>query len=202
MREVDDKNLKLLVDEPEEAEKKANVMRNWLNVIARGRYNEGDQQREITYTGGSRRRATIPPPMIQPSRAPLVPAEAREGRAKRTLLGNPNGPLPGTGSIPSDLPEIGTFAPAGAAAGRGPRRPVHSRAQPAERAERSDPPPRGRRRSRGITGPIRLGAITWTRHTLSLGIELLVAEGFDDQGLPPDEVYQILERVRRLLEGE
>lgn len=58
---VDDEHLRLLCDEPEEARKKAHVMRNWMSMLDKGRYFRPDRgETEMIVQGAPAQRAAAP----------------------------------------------------------------------------------------------------------------------------------------------
>ena len=188
------------MDEPEEAEKKANVMRNWLGVIARGRYNErAPGATPSPYGSAIDREVTAPPPSIQPSRVPLVPPSRKESRAKRTILGNANMLREGLPELPPDLPRTLPFTPA------------TIEAKPARRTLPRHTPGGGMSgitdRSRGpVSRPMRrispLSGVSWTRHPLATGLELHIGEHFDANQFDGRDMTELLAKIKALLDRE
>ncbi len=197
VREVDDKNLKLLVDEPEEVAKKANVMRNWLSVIARGRYKRSSGDTQATPTSAQKLVLEVAPPPtpIQPARAPLVPNDNRDGQAMRTVMGNAKISDAHAPSPRLNLPTNRPYAPAAAAqsGGRGHRT---SRQPSLDMLSSETRPGRVARSTR------RVESATWRRHILADGIELHLDAAHDRSHLDKIAVNTLLAQIRALLESE
>ncbi|GEM_PF-2771296 len=192
VRGVDDKNLKLLIDDPEEAEKKANVMRNWLGVIARGRYNgDGPPDDEALLDNDDSA------PFIQPSRVPLVPNNGPSQRGKRTILGNPSKPgKPGL-DMPPDLPVAARDGSTRRAKPKAARRTMPRRADFGSEGPAPTLPGRVAL-SESVAGEAEL----FVRHRLMDGVELHVEIEVMQARLDPADLTTLFERIRALLQVE
>jgi hypothetical protein len=76
VRGVDNEYLRMLCDDPAEAEKKAAVMSNWLGMLDKGRRSPARKGRTVNMKGASVERAFAPPPPPPP---PLPASVERSG---------------------------------------------------------------------------------------------------------------------------
>lgn len=201
VRGVDEANLRLLVDDPAEAEKKANVMRNWLGVIARGRYRgPSDERTASPFEAAADGDITGPPPLrpggaaqvIRPERAP--PPMAVGVVSRRTIMGA-GSPLAGLADVlaPSDLPtgNVPTLAPTRSVR-TGPAVPDSVR----DKARASGG---SRRENAAMISDSFIVGERYVRHELAAGISLHVSAKVASGRLSPAETDALVQRVRELL---
>jgi len=208
VRGLDDNHLRLLIDDPEEAEKKANVMRNWLGMIAKGRYKPKSGQSALVDSGAYLTPELEPPPIsrpgvTQPPSPERVPPPVPSGLvSKRTVMGHHNKAKSGD-IMPDDLPTASV--PVLSAT----RRSRPSAGRPALPPRRSTLPAGTKlengasRTSRESAERISDGFIVgdrYVRHVLADGIELHVSARAAASRVESDALNIMIGRLRALLE--
>ena len=208
VRGLDDNHLRLLIDDPEEAEKKANVMRNWLGMIAKGRYKPKSGQSALVDSGAYLTPELEPPPIsrpgvTQPPSPERVPPPVPSGLvSKRTVMGHHNKAKSGD-IMPDDLPTASV--PVLSAT----RRSRPSAGRPALPPRRSTLPAGTKlengasRTSRESAERISNGFIVgdrYVRHVLADGIELHVSARAAASRVESDALNIMIGRLRALLE--
>lgn len=188
LRGVDDRHLKMLCDDPQEAASKAAVMRNWLHMLDKGRYARPDRgETRLAHDEG-------PKPATTPTPTDLA-AVLRSAMPVAPTLGHPDPPTMVPAGRPAARVHRATIANVDAA--RLMATLADAVERPATTAQR--PPPVSPARHAEADVPL---SQPWRRFRIASGIELHVADHALAAERDPTATAIILERVRRALDDE